>query len=94
MVGYSYRIADCDDRELLAWHWHPVGSSLVTHTHLHVSSQIAPLDLGRGLDPLPIADLHIPTGQVGLADVVRFLIADVGVQPRKPSWRSVLGGEA
>jgi hypothetical protein len=89
--AYDFRILDTNERELLAWHWHPMGNSPITHTHLHVSSQIAPLDLGRGLAPLPLADLHIPTGPVSLADIVRFLIAEVGVQPRKPDWQAVLG---
>jgi hypothetical protein len=89
--AYDFRILTTDNRELLAWHWHPTGTSAVTHTHLHLSGQIAPLHLGRGTDPLPLADLHIPTGAVGLADVVRFLIAEVGVQPRKPNWQAILG---
>lgn len=89
--AYSYSIADRDGRELLAWHWHPIGSSAVTQTHLHLSSQVPPIEIGRNLEPLPLADLHIPTGPVDLADVARFLIAEIGVQPRKPDWQAVLG---
>lgn len=29
-TAYSYRILDLDERELLAFHWHPVGRSNVT----------------------------------------------------------------
>jgi hypothetical protein len=39
---------------------------------------------------LPLADLHIPTGHVELADIVRFLIAEVGARPRKRDWESIL----
>jgi hypothetical protein len=29
-TSYVYRITDRDDREIIAWHWHPVGQSQIT----------------------------------------------------------------
>jgi hypothetical protein len=83
-------VLDPSGRELIAWHWHPTGHSDVTHRRLHLSSRIAPIELGGGLDPLPLADLHIPTGHVDLADVAPFLIAEVGIRPRKRRWEATL----
>jgi hypothetical protein len=34
--------------------------------------------------------LHPPTGYVTLSSVVRFLIEDLGVLPRRPNWQAVL----
>ncbi len=88
--SYWYRLLDRDDVELLVWHWHPLGRSEVTHPHLHLSSRVPPLELGRGLASLPLADLHVPTGHVELSDIVRFLLAEVGVSPRRSDWQAVL----
>ncbi|RIK37062.1 MAG: hypothetical protein DCC58_18515 [Chloroflexi bacterium] len=88
-VAYSYTISDRDGRELVAWHWHPVGVSAETAPHVHLSG-VAPLDLGRGLRALPLADLHVPSGQVTLAGIARFLIAEAGIQPQRRNWREVL----
>ncbi|HUG16929.1 MAG TPA: hypothetical protein VMM78_18115 [Thermomicrobiales bacterium] len=37
---------------------------------------------------------HIPTGQVFIDDVVRFAIADLGVEPLRSDWDSVLAAIA
>jgi hypothetical protein len=87
---YIYSLHDTSQHELVSWHLHQLSSSDVTYLHSHVSSRIGPLELGRGLDPLPLADLHIPTGFVDLADIVRFLIAEAGIRPRKSDWQTVL----
>lgn len=40
-----------------------------------------PIALGRGSEPLPLADLHLATGLLTLAGVVRMLITEFGVEP-------------
>jgi hypothetical protein len=89
-TGYLFRILDPDEHEILAYHWHPVGRSSVTHPHLHLSSRIAPISLGRGQDDLPLADVHIATGFIDFADVVRMLVEEFGVEPLRDDWRDVL----
>lgn len=89
-VSYEYRLLDREEREILAFHWHPVGLSHVTDPHLHLSSRLNPIDMGRNQDPLPLAGIHIPTGFVTLEDLVRLLIAEVGICPRRPDWDAVL----
>lgn len=39
---------------------------------------------------ITLADMHIPTGFVTLADIVRLLIAEFGVEPRRSDWQRVL----
>lgn len=90
MVSYEYRILDRDDREVLAFHWHPAGLSNVTDPHLHLSSRLNPIEMGRDQEPLPLADMHIPTGFVTLEDVVRLLISEFGIRPRHAKFDAVL----
>lgn len=94
LVSYRYRILDPDEGELLAFHWHPVGRSNVTFPHLHLTSRVRPIALGRGQEPVALAEMHIPTGPVRFAQVVRLLIAEFGVAPRRKDWDAVLGGDA
>jgi hypothetical protein len=93
LVGYVFELLDMSNRELFAWHWHPSGNSRVTRPHVHLPSRIAPLELGRGLEPLKLADFHIPSGHVALADVVWFLIAEAGIRPRKRDWEAILAAD-
>jgi hypothetical protein len=79
--GWRYRIDRADGRELFAYHWHPVGRSHETRPHLHISGRTDPAELG---------DAHFPTGPITLADVVRLLIADFQVRPRRADWSRIL----
>ena len=88
--SYLYRFLTSEEHEFLAFHWHPIGLSDVVDPHLHLSSRLNPIDMGRNQDPLPLAEMHIPTGFVTLEDVVRLLIAEFGIRPRRPDWETVL----
>ena len=76
-----YSVDHADARELFAYHWHPTGHSHVTRPHLHISGRTEPAELGNA---------HFPTGPVTLADVVRLLIQDFDVRPRRADWSRVL----
>lgn len=81
---YIYTLLDLDERPLLAWHWHPQtgrGPHRITYPHLHVYGQTT-------LPTLP--DRHPPTGRVSLEAVIRFVIDELGVEPRRPDWRAIL----
>lgn len=71
-TNYRYHILDRDGREILAYHWHPEGVSSVTDPHLHLSGRLNPLDTGPRDVPIPLGDMHLPTGIVSLAQVVRL----------------------
>lgn len=91
--AYYVTVLDPDGREILAYHWHPEGSDRITYPHLHVSSDLNEIQLGRGGGALSLADLHIATGFVQLRDVVRFLIEELDVTPLRTDWREVLRGD-
>jgi hypothetical protein len=90
ITAYSHALRDLDDNEIVAYHWHPAGVSSVRHPHLHLSSQIRPIDLGRNQASLPLADMHLATGVVPLAHFVRMLIEEFDVEPLREDWDAVL----
>ncbi|MBA3450076.1 MAG: hypothetical protein H0T18_02555 [Chloroflexia bacterium] len=88
---YEYRLLDRDERELLVYHWQP-GDEYQgpNYPHLHVSAtlsaQISAIDR-RSID---LDKLHLATGHVSLAAVVRMLITEFQIAPRRPDWREML----
>lgn len=75
--AYRYQLQDQDDRELAAWHWHPVGRSKERRPHLHV---------GDG----PLTGLHLPSGRVGVEAVLRLLLSELDARPQRSNWEQVL----
>ena len=69
--GYSATLADGFENELLAYHWHPVGLSLVRTPHLHLGASTV-----RN-DAIPIDETHLLTSVVTLPQIVRFLIEEI-----------------
>lgn len=88
--GYHYEVLDRLGREILAYHWHPAGVSPVTEPHLHLSGRLRPLDVDPRDEPIPLGEMHLPTGFVMLAQMVRLLITEFGVEPRREDWETVL----
>jgi hypothetical protein len=95
-VHYSYGIHDSDRREIVIYHWHPLGA--VTHPHVHIGHGAVPTSLlmqaglgiaANALRP-DLARAHLPTGPVSIEDVLRLAIADFGVRPRRADWETVL----
>jgi hypothetical protein len=78
---YRYALLDANGAEILAYHWHPSGTSQVDTPHLHVSARHANLDL---------SPLHLPTGTVTPISFVRALIAEFGVEPLRTDWDAIL----
>jgi hypothetical protein len=89
IAAYRYHILDRDEREILAYHWHPEGASSVRFPHLHLSSAIGPMPLPHG-GVVALDQMHLPTGIVPLGDVVRLLLVEFGVTPRRKDWEAVL----
>jgi hypothetical protein len=90
--AYRYHVLDAHGRELLAYHWHPEGVSPVVSPHVHVSNAawLLPGPPDPSAAPPTLAGIHLPTGPVALADVVRLLIAEFAVVPRRADWETVL----
>jgi hypothetical protein len=81
MEGWVYEISTQFGTPIFDFHWHPRGSGRVTWPHLHAYGAHDAVDMHK---------LHPPTGHVPLSSVVRFLIEDFGVLPRRPNCLAVL----
>lgn len=91
---YLYSVQDLNGGELFAYHWHPVGLSSVQEPHMHVSAA-KPVALpnrpeNMHLPEMVLSRLHFPTHKIELPQLVRFLIIELGVGPRRDDWESVL----
>lgn len=84
-VGYAYAIRDRERRELLAYHWHPGGSSPFVWPHLHLGGRLLRTDVAR-----PFGRTHWPTERVTLTAVLRAAIAGLGVEPLRDDWEERL----
>ena len=85
VVGYYYAVHDYEEREVLLYHWHPHATSPVVIPHLH-------LEQGALVGRAEVRDAHLPTGEVFLNAVLRVLIEEMGVNPRRSDWESILAG--
>lgn len=88
---YEYRLLDHDHEELLVYHWQP-GSDFEgpDHPHLHVSAALmARLDAVTRRE-IDLDKLHVATGHVSLASVVRMAITEFRVAPQRHDWRETL----
>jgi hypothetical protein len=77
---WIYEVADQGDALIVAFHWHP-DSGRTAWPHLHAYGEHPSVHLHK---------LHLPTGRVSIESVVRFLVADLSVKPRRENWRDVL----
>ncbi len=88
-VRYRYSLAiDRDVDALLRWDGHH-GRRSVEHLYCshHLQGTLA-IELPRAAARLN--DIHVPTGHVLVQDILRFLIADLGVRPLHHDWDRVL----
>jgi hypothetical protein len=83
-IEYVYDVRDQNGDKLAAWHWHPSvvrGDDRATVPHIHAYGT---------RDTLTLHKLHLPTGRVSIEAIVRFLIEDLAVVPRREDWRAIL----
>ena len=83
VAGYNYVVCDSERREILIYHWHPRSNSPVVTPHLHLRQ-------GAQVGRSEVRDAHLPTGVVPLVSFLRLLVVDLGAQPRRPDWDSIL----
>lgn len=87
VVAYAYALFDIYQREVLSYHWHPLGNSRIVRPHLH-------LERGALVGRPDIRDSHLPTGPITVSDFLRFLIEELSVEPGRSDWESVLDSES
>jgi hypothetical protein len=79
-VEWIYQVGDQSDEPIAEFHWHPESGHIRwPHVHAHGAR-----------DSLTLHRLHLPTGRVSVEAVIRFLIEDLGVIPRRSDWEAVL----
>lgn len=78
-VEYNYTFEQPSGLEILAFHWTPEGDrGFRTFPHLHIGPAIS---RGSELFASRIHRLHVPTGVLSTASIVRFAIEELDVQP-------------
>lgn len=91
---YMYGVLDRLGRELFAYHWHPTGVSAIGSPHFHASTTPPVLLPSQPGTPrateLVLSRIHFPTHRIELPELVRFLIVELGVRPRRQDWAAVL----
>ena len=89
--AYRYRLLDHGQTELLVYHWQP-GPEYAgpDHPHLHVSASVRAKVDAVATRSIDLDKLHVATGLVSLAAVVRMLIAEFGIASQHPDWGETL----
>ena len=82
--NYAFTLSEEGKHELLAFHWHSEDVGAFTAPHLHIGEG------GLGADAVFSPRWHVPTARVGVDDVVRFAITQLGARPLRSDWGSVL----
>lgn len=84
-ASYAYALFDRSGQELLIYHWHPEWAGDRPDAHLHLAAALLEADYKRS-----VAHQHLPTGRVGLPDVLGMLIRELGVPPNRSDWQDTL----
>jgi hypothetical protein len=81
--GYMYSVENDASQEVIAFHWHPEGSSHVALPHLH-------LGYGAQIGLTELTEAHVPTGRISMEEFLRFAIETFQLRTRRTDWRSVM----
>ena len=92
IIGYSYMVLHQPNIEVVAYHWHPESAEGAADPHVHFGPASARPD--SAVRPGELHKVHFPTGFVTLEDVIRLLIEEFNVEPRRSDWREVLDQRA
>lgn len=84
--GWKYDILDDERREILSYHWHPDGQR--DAPHMHVGSVL--LNTERYRLGKVFSSLHLPTERISIEHVIRLLIEEFEVIPKRDDWRQAL----
>jgi len=88
ILSYVYTIMTLDRVELVSYQWHPFATDEIDFPHVHIGPAMSrPDSVVRAGEAHKI---HLPTGDVALADVVRLAITELGVEPRRDDWATIL----
>lgn len=94
-TSYRYLVSDIAGQDLVAYDWHPTGSSPTLTPHLHIPAARTVVMAQRDGSPRAgarthLGPLHFPTGHTGSETIVDVLIREFRVDPIRSDWERVL----
>lgn len=75
-TAYSYAIRDRNEKELLRYDWHPKIEH-ISYPHIHVEDS-------------KLKKHHLPTSRIVLEQILRLLITQFDVRPKRKDWSAIL----
>ena len=88
LVGYMYTIQLRDPTEVVAYQWHPQRTIDLPYPHVHFGPASARPDSAVRTGELH--NVHVPTGLVSIEEVIRLVVDEFQVEPRRPDWEVIL----
>lgn len=89
--GYEHYLLDHYHTELPTYRWHPGPDFLgPDHPHLHVSATLNARTSATSEGQIDLDRLHVATGHVSFAAIVRMLIQEFGIAPLRHDWQQIL----
>ncbi len=89
ITGYGYTVSHNSRAEIVSYQWHPDAPEGIPFPHVHFGQASARPD--SVVRPGEQHKVHFPTGFVSIEDVIRLLVEEFSVGPRRSDWREVLG---
>lgn len=88
IMSYFYSLCAADGTEALTFQWTPEATEGKTFPHLHVGRAV--VSDKTLVMPDRFHKVHVPTGHVTLAAVIRLAIEEFRVKPLARRWREAL----
>ena len=94
-TSYRYLVRDTAGQDLVAYDWHPTGSSPILTPHLHIPAARTVVMAQRDGSPTAgarthLGALHFPTGHTETETIVDMHIREFRVDPIRSDWERVL----
>ncbi len=89
LIRYRYALhAAADAEPLIRWEYDGRPSDQSARWCRHHIQGTVPIRLGRRA--VSLNELHLPTGEVPIEEVIRFCIVDLGARPLTGDWDQIL----
>ena len=87
-LRYAYRITEgptLDSRWLIRWEYESpkIRPLLRPRHHIHINTGV---NCFGDRFTLNCSELHVPSGWIAIEEVIRFLIQELGLDPKSPDW--------
>ncbi|PYU23483.1 MAG: hypothetical protein DMG32_16090 [Acidobacteria bacterium] len=91
-LRYAYRVTEgptLDSRWLFRWEYESpkIKPHLYPRHHIHVNTGV---NCFSDRFTLNCSELHVPSGWIAIEEVIRFLIHELRLEPKRPDWDQLL----